>query len=63
MSFVSAKFYEEGAAAFSLIFRVEFFAYLPAIAFGMAAMSMIGQNMGAGNYGRANDIFKKASLL
>jgi len=60
---VSVRFLEPGATAFSLVFRLEFFAYLPAVGFGMAAMSLIGQNMGAGNIARANEIFKKAVLL
>ena len=60
---VAHKFMENGAAAFSLVFRLEFFAYLPAVWFSMAAMSMIGQSMWAGNIKRANDIFKKAALM
>lgn len=60
---VSAKFLEPGATAFSLAFRLEFFAYLPAVWFGMAAMSLIGQNMWAGNFQRAQEVFKKSILL
>lgn len=63
VSIVSAKFLEPGATAFSLIYRFEFFAYLPAIGFGMWAMAMIGQNMGAWNFERAYEVFKKASML
>jgi len=60
---VSAKFLEPWATAFSLAFRLEFFAYLPAIGFWMAAMSLIWQNMWAGNFARAQEVFKKSILL
>ena len=63
ISIVSATFAEPGATAFSLIFRLEMFAYIPAIGFGMAAMAMIGQSIGAGNFERAMEVFKKASLM
>lgn len=53
-------FLEPGAIAFSLGFRIEFFAYLPAVGFGFGAMAMIGQNMGAGDVARARESFKKA---
>ncbi|NDK09735.1 MATE family efflux transporter [Candidatus Gracilibacteria bacterium] len=58
---VSLTYGEAGATAFSLIFRLEFFAYLPAIGFGLGAMSMIGQNTGAGNTHRSLEIFKAAN--
>jgi len=54
---VSLGFLEPGAIAFSLGFRVEFFAYLPAVGFGFGAMAMIGQNIGAGNKERAQAAF------
>ncbi|HEY5714692.1 MAG TPA: MATE family efflux transporter, partial [Candidatus Gracilibacteria bacterium] len=38
---VSQTFLEPGATAFGLVFRLEFFAYLPAIGFGMGAMAII----------------------
>lgn len=56
MFFVSAVFYEAGAAAFSIGFRIEFFAFIPAIGFGFGAMSMIGQNIGAGNHDRVREV-------
>lgn len=49
MFFVSAAFFEAGAAAFSIGFRIEFFAFI-------AAMAMIGQNIGAGKYDRVNKV-------
>ncbi len=55
----SQKFLEAGAIAFSLAFRVEFFAFLPAVGFGFGAMAMIGQSMGAGKKERAQEVFKK----
>jgi len=60
---VSAKFLEPGATAFSLAFRLEFFAYLPAVWFGMATMSLIWQNMGAWNFKRAQKVFTTAIIM
>ncbi len=57
---VSQSFQEPGAIAFSLGFRIEFFAYLPAVGFGFASMAMIGQSIGAGNIKRAQTAFKIA---
>ncbi|KKP37892.1 hypothetical protein A2483_02355 [Candidatus Peregrinibacteria bacterium RIFOXYC2_FULL_33_13] len=56
----SLGFLEAGAIAFSLGFRIEFFAYLPAVGFGFGAMAMIGQSIGAGNLERSKQVFKKA---
>jgi putative MATE family efflux protein len=58
MYFVSTAFYEAGAAAFSIGFRIEFFAFIPAIGFGFGAMSMIGQNIGAGKQERVREVLK-----
>jgi len=57
---ISNNFFEPGAIAFSLGFRIEFFAYLPAVGFGFGAMAMIGQNIGAANLKRAKEAFAKA---
>lgn len=62
MSLVSASFLEEGAAAFSIGFRIEFFAFIPAIGFGFGAMSLIGQNMGAKKLDRVKESLKKAII-
>ncbi len=63
ISIVSTSFLEAGATAFSLVFRLEIFAYLPAMGFGMAAMAMVGQNMGAGNMNRVKEVFRLTSIL
>lgn len=55
-------FQEPGTIAFSLGFRIEFFAYLPAIGYGFGAMAMMGQSMGAENLQRAKDILRMAIL-
>lgn len=60
MFFVSAAFLEAGAVAFSIGFRIEFFAFIPAIGFGFGAMSMIGQNVGSGNHKRVQEVFRLA---
>lgn len=56
----SAVFLEPGAVAFSLGFRIEFFAYLPAVGFGFGAMAMMGQNIGAENMQRTKDVLAVA---
>ncbi|HEY4517309.1 MAG TPA: MATE family efflux transporter [Candidatus Paceibacterota bacterium] len=56
----SLTYLEAGAIAFSLGFRIEFFAFLPAVGFGFGAMAMMGQNIGAGNMARAREAFQKA---
>ena len=43
---------EDAVAAFSTYFRLESFAYLPVLAFGQAATTFAGQNLGAGQYDR-----------
>lgn len=58
----SLAFFEAGTIAFSLGFRIEFFAYLPAVGFGFAAMAMIGQSMGAQNFPRARRCFRHAII-
>tara|TARA_B100001971_G_scaffold215195_1_gene260270 strand:- start:98121 stop:99524 length:1404 start_codon:yes stop_codon:yes gene_type:complete len=60
MHLVSDSFSEAGAAAFSIGFRIEFFAFIPAIGFGFGAMSMIGQNIGAKKIDRVDEVLKKA---
>lgn len=56
----SMAFLEPGAVAFSLGFRIEFFAYLPAIGFGFGAMAMMGQSIGAENIVRARTVLSIA---
>lgn len=56
----STYFAEAGAVAFSLGFRVEFLAYLPAMGFGFGAMAMVGQSIGAKNIERAREVLKVA---
>jgi putative MATE family efflux protein len=62
MFVASLSFFEPGTIAFSIGFRIEFFAFLPAVGFGMAAMVMMGQNIGAGNVARAREAYTKAML-
>lgn len=62
MLVISSGFQEPGTVAFSLGFRIEFFAFLPAVGFGFGAMSLMGQNIGAGNIARAREAFKLAFL-
>lgn len=62
MFIVALGFKEAGSIALSIGSRVEFFAFLPAIGFGFGAMSLIGQNIGAGNIARAREAFRKALI-
>ncbi len=50
-------------AAFGIAFRFDSFAFLPAIGFAVATISIVGQNFGAKNYKRVLDTTKIASLL
>ena len=43
---------ETAVAAFATYYRLENFLYLPILAFGQAATTFVGQNTGAGEYGR-----------
>jgi len=61
LTFLASLTYSEaGAIAFSLGFRLEFFAFLPAIGFGFAAMAIMGQCIGAENLTRAKEAFNMA---
>ena len=60
---VASRFDAAGAAGFSIGFRVEFFGFLPAVGFGVAALALIGQNMGARNPERARAAFRTAVLF
>ncbi|MBI4044967.1 MAG: MATE family efflux transporter [Candidatus Diapherotrites archaeon] len=60
MFITSLAFLELGVIAFSIGFRIDFFAFLPAVGFGFAALAMIGQNIGAGQIERAKESFSKA---
>lgn len=55
-------FNEAGAIAVSIGFRVEFFAFLPAIGYGFGSMAMLGQNMGAKKPERAREAYRQALL-
>jgi putative MATE family efflux protein len=61
-SIISSRFHEAGAIAFSIGFRVEFFAYLPAIGFGVAAMATLGQNVGARLFDRVRSAYRLTLL-
>lgn len=58
MFITSLGFHEAGVIAFSIGFRVEFFAMLPAIGFSFGVIAMMGQNIGAMNFTRAKEVFR-----
>jgi putative MATE family efflux protein len=51
-SIIAERFREAGAISFSIGFRAEFFAYLPAVGFGVSALALLGQNTGARRFDR-----------
>ena len=59
-SLVALTFLEAGVVGLSIGFRIEFFSFLPAIGFGVAAMAMIGQNIGGGRPDRARKSYYTA---
>jgi Na+-driven multidrug efflux pump len=59
---ISERFREAGAISFSIGFRVEFFAYLPAVGFGVAALALLGQNTGARRFDRVRTAYRNALL-
>lgn len=62
MFITSIGFHEAGVIAFSIGFRVEFFAMLPAIGFSFGAIAMMGQNIGAMNFARAKEAFRLSMI-
>ncbi len=56
ISFVNG-FGEAASAAFGAAMRIDQLAFLPAMAFGMSATSLVGQNIGARHYDRVNQVF------
>ncbi len=60
---VALAFLEAGVVGLSIGFRIEFFSFLPAIGFGVAAMAMIGQNIGGGRPDRARASYHTALLF
>lgn len=61
LMYITAQYFGElGTVAFSIAFRVEFFAYLPAIGFGFGSMALIAQNIGANKIERAKEAYQLA---
>jgi putative MATE family efflux protein len=60
---ISARFHEAGAISFAIGFRAEFFAYLPAVGFGIAALALLGQNAGARQFDRVRAAYRSSLLL
>lgn len=60
---LSSRFHEAGAISFSIGFRVEFFAYLPAVGFGVSALALLGQNAGARRFDRVRSAYRLSLAL
>ncbi len=58
-----SRFGSVADAAFGAGLRIDGVAFLPAITFGMAASTLAGQNIGAGEYGRVRQVFWWALAL
>lgn len=56
-------FGEDATAAFGAAMRIDQFAFMPAMSIGMAASNLAGQNIGAGKFGRVNQVFWWGTLL
>ncbi|MDO4522830.1 MAG: MATE family efflux transporter [Eubacteriales bacterium] len=54
---------EDVIAAFATYFKLENFTYFPALAFGQAAMTFVGQNVGAGKHERVKKGLAVSSIL
>jgi putative MATE family efflux protein len=60
---ISSRFREAGAISFSIGFRAEFFAYLPAVGFGVSALALLGQNAGARRFDRVRSAYRSSLLI
>ena len=60
---VALAFLEAGVVGLSIGLRIEFFSFLPAIGFAVAALAMIGQNVGGGRLDRARASYRTALLF
>ena len=60
---LAGRFREAGAISFAIGFRAEFFAYLPAVGFGVASLALLGQNTGARRFERVRAGFHLSLAL
>jgi putative MATE family efflux protein len=60
---IASRFREAGAISFSIGFRAEFFAYLPAVGFGVSALALLGQNTGARRFDRVRGAYRLSLSL
>jgi putative MATE family efflux protein len=60
---IAGRFREAGATSFSIGFRAEFFAYLPAVGFGVSALALLGQNAGARRFDRVRGAHRLSLAL
>lgn len=60
---ILASFGTEALAAFGVGFRLDSLALLPAIGVSTAVVTLVGQNVGAGKYRRAEELAFKAGFL
>ena len=55
-------FLEPGVAGVAVGYRVEFFAFLPALGFAVAVLALVGQNLGAGKLERVGRSWRTAMV-
>ncbi len=63
LTIIVAGFGTEALAAFGIGFRLDSLAILPALGVSISVVSLVGQNVGAGQFKRAEEMTYKAGLL
>jgi len=63
LTIIVAGFGTEAIAAYGIGFRLDSIALLPGIGVMMAVVSLVGQNVGAGRYDRAEEMTLKAGVM
>lgn len=63
LTIIVAGFGTEALAAWGIGFRLDSMAIMPAIGVSVAVVSLVGQNVGAGQYNRAQEITYKAGFM
>jgi len=63
LTIIVADFGTEAIAAFGIGFRLDSIALLPGLGVMMAVVSLVGQNVGAGRYDRAEEMTIKAGVM
>lgn len=60
---IISRFGENSIAAFGAAMRIDQIAFLPAMTFGAAVSTLVGQNIGANRVGRVKEVFRWGIIL